>query len=191
MQLGVRRSGLGARPRVQGLDSEGPVRRGCPLATRPSPAMRLSPRPPPPPCLPVPPTTRVILCGQTCVLVGMEIKAVWAQGLPGKNGIFTDELPRLWDRGCHSELCKGHPRASQSPSPYCFVLPRDSAWPAWSVEGREGLSQHWGPSEPFPSSAGSRQPESRPYLWGSEEVTSLVSSVAQLLDTSSEPLTPA
>ena len=36
------------------------------------------------------------------------------------------------------------------PSPYCSVLPGDSEWPAWSVEGREGLSQHWGPSEPFP-----------------------------------------
>lgn len=52
-----------------------------------------------PACL-SPPTTWVIPCGQTCVLVGMEIRAVWAQGLPGKNGIFTDELlPRLWDKG--------------------------------------------------------------------------------------------
>lgn len=91
---------------------QGPESRGAWTQRGQSGEAALWPHGPPLPCTSVPqtptplpaclspPTTRVILCGQTCVLVGMEIRAVWAQGLPGKNGIFTDELlPRLWDKG--------------------------------------------------------------------------------------------
>lgn len=68
--------------------------------TCPSPAMHFCP-----PDLPLPaflslPATLIILCGQICVLEGRESRAVWAQGLPGKNGIFTDELsPRPLGQG--------------------------------------------------------------------------------------------
>lgn len=101
--VGRRRPGLEQGPESIGaLDSEGPVRRGCPLTTHapPLPCTSLPQTLSPLPAFLFPSTTWVILCGQTCVLEGRESRAVWAQGLPGKNEIFTDKLsPRLLGQG--------------------------------------------------------------------------------------------
>lgn len=60
--------------------------------TCPSPAVHFCPTDLPLPAFLSLPATLIILCGQICLLEGRESRAVWAQGFPGKNGIFTDEL---------------------------------------------------------------------------------------------------